>query len=127
MEGWVLRADFKNRHFARNGGLPFYGQIPEVGILPVTEHQMATGQPTHCIFQHVFPGCAASLLIGIIFSAGFFGENDSKEPRVKKCLCFERKRLSCADRPPAQRNLKTSGAVRQAFLSVFHGNCQPKV
>ena len=32
-----LRADFKNRRFARNGGLPFYGQIPEVGILPVTD------------------------------------------------------------------------------------------
>ena len=99
MEGWVLRANLKNRRFARNGGLPFYGQIPEVGILPVTEHQMAADQPTHCIFQHVFPGLCRFAFDRNNFFGRFFGENDSKEPYVKKCLCFERQRLSCADRP----------------------------
>ena len=80
MEGWVLRADFKNRRFARNEGLPFYGQIPEVGILPVTEHQMATDQPTTVFFSTFFLACAASLLIGIIFSAGFLGKMILKNP-----------------------------------------------
>ena len=80
MEGWVLRADLKNRRFARNGGLPFYGQIPEVGILPVTEHQMAADQPTTVFFSTFFLACAASLLIGIIFSSGFPGKMILKNP-----------------------------------------------
>ena len=32
-----LRADLKNRHFARNRELEFYGQISKIDVLPVTE------------------------------------------------------------------------------------------
>ena len=37
MEGWVLRADFKNRHFDRNGGIGFYRQISKIVVLTVME------------------------------------------------------------------------------------------
>ncbi|WP_288617843.1 vitamin B12-binding protein [uncultured Ligilactobacillus sp.] len=33
-EGWLLRADFKNRHFARNRGLHFTGKSQESLFCP---------------------------------------------------------------------------------------------
>ncbi|MBD9205416.1 MAG: vitamin B12-binding protein [Lactobacillus ruminis] len=33
-EGWLLRADFKNRHFARNRRLAFTGKFPKSAFCP---------------------------------------------------------------------------------------------
>ncbi|RYS79610.1 vitamin B12-binding protein [Ligilactobacillus ruminis] len=33
--GCLLRANPRNRHFARNRGQVFYGQISEIAVLPV--------------------------------------------------------------------------------------------
>lgn len=38
--------------FARNGG-GFYGQIPEVGILPVNEHQPAADNQRTVFFSKI--------------------------------------------------------------------------
>ncbi|TGJ60452.1 vitamin B12-binding protein [Ligilactobacillus ruminis] len=34
MEGWVLRANLKNRHFARNRGLAFTGRFQKSAFCP---------------------------------------------------------------------------------------------
>ena len=98
----------------------------KMGTLPVTEHQMVTGQPTHCIFQHVFPGLCRFAFNRNNFFGRFFGENDSKEPCVKNAYVLKGKDFHALTDPGAKK-FKNVCTVRQAFLSVFHGNCQPKV
>ena len=65
-------------HLAKS--LLFTDASMKMGTLPVTEHQMAAGQPTTVFFSTFFLACAASLLIGIIFSAGFLEKMILKNP-----------------------------------------------
>ena len=48
--GCLLRANPRNRRFARNRGQVFYGQISEIGILPVTESQHLRADFRNCRF-----------------------------------------------------------------------------
>ncbi|AEN79038.1 Hypothetical protein LRC_18070 [Ligilactobacillus ruminis ATCC 27782] len=50
MESCFLRADSKNRRFARNRGLPFYGQISKIDVLPVTESWLLRANPKNRLF-----------------------------------------------------------------------------
>jgi len=53
---WILRANLRNRRFARNQGAAFYGHIPEIDVLPVnTRHAEQPGNefPSElCILRH---------------------------------------------------------------------------
>lgn len=75
----------------------------KMGTLPVTEHQMAADQPTTVFFSTFFLACAASLLIGIIFSAGFFGKMILKNPAQKSAYVLKGKDFHALTDPGAKK------------------------
>ena len=66
-----LRANPRNRRFARNRGQVFYGQISEIGFLPVMESQHLRADFKNRLFARNQPDCRTTQIRRLMRSTAF--------------------------------------------------------